>query len=264
MLKFAFFFTFGRFSIIIYNEENNRNRFFGRKGYFMKIAGLQKLTLLDFPGKVACTVFTDGCNFRCPFCHNASLVLPNGHIGEISEEEFFAFLKKREGILDGVVVTGGEPTLASGLYEFIAKVKSMGYLVKLDSNGSMPDKLRVLIDDGLLDYIAMDIKTVPEKYDSVAGVKVDGRKIRESMDRIRHSGIPHEFRTTVVKGLHTKEDIVGVAKLLGEGEAYYLQSFVDSGDILSDGCEAFSAEEMHAIADEARRFCPTVQLRGIE
>jgi len=231
---------------------------------FMKIAGLRKLTLLDFPGRVACVVFTNGCNFRCPFCHNASLVLPRGEHEDISEEDFFAFLKKRKGILDGVVITGGEPTLAAGLYDFIAAVKREGYPVKLDTNGSFPEKLRELLKDGLLDYIAMDIKTLPEKYERVAGVKADLEKLAESIDLIRSGGIPHEFRTTVVKGLHTPEDIVGIAKMLGENEAYYLQGFVDSGDILAEGCEAFSAEEMHAIADAAKEFCPRCELRGIE
>ncbi len=230
----------------------------------MKIAGLRKLTLLDFPGRVACVVFTNGCNFRCPFCHNASLVVPKGEHEDISEEEFFAFLKKRKGILDGVVITGGEPTLTAGLCDFIAAVKREGYPVKLDTNGSFPEKLRSLLDGGLLDYVAMDIKTVPEKYESVAGVKVDFETLAESIDMIQKSGVPHEFRTTVVKGLHTPEDIVGVAKMLGENEAYYLQGFVDSGDILAEGCEAFSDEEMHAIAERAKEFCPKCELRGIE
>ncbi|MBO5305965.1 MAG: anaerobic ribonucleoside-triphosphate reductase activating protein [Clostridia bacterium] len=230
----------------------------------MKIAGLRKLTLLDFPGRVACVVFTNGCNFRCPFCHNASLVLPRGEHEDISEEEFFAFLRKRKGILDGVVITGGEPTLANGLYEFIAAVKQEGYPVKLDTNGSFPDKLKPLLADGLLDYVAMDIKTLPEKYERVAGVSVDLDKLSESIDMIRKSGIPHEFRTTVVKGLHTKEDIVGIAKMLGEGEAYYLQGFVDSGDILAEGCEAFSDDEMHEMCEAAKVFCPRCELRGIE
>jgi len=235
-----------------------------RKDLAMKIAGLRKLTLLDFPGRVACVVFTNGCNFRCPFCHNASLVLPRGESEEVSEEEFFAFLKKRKGILDGVVITGGEPTLAKGLYEFIVAVKQEGYPVKLDTNGSFPDKLKPLLADGLLDYVAMDIKSVPEKYEAVAGVKVDMDALAESIEAIRTSGVPHEFRTTVVKGLHTEADIVGVAQMLGEGEAYYLQGFVDSGDILADGCAAFSDEEMHAMCERAKEFCPKCELRGIE
>lgn len=230
----------------------------------MKIAGLQKLTLLDYPGKVACTVFTYGCNFRCPFCHNASLVLPKNGEEAMSEEDFFAFLKKRQGILDGVVITGGEPTVSVGLAEFMTRIGGLGYPVKLDTNGALPEKLRPLIERGLPSYIAMDIKTLPEKYERVAGVPVAPENILESIKMIRESGISYEFRTTVVKGLHTKEDIIGIAKLLGEGVDYYLQGFVDSGDILTDGCAAFSAEEMHEMCDEARLYCPNVQLRGVD
>lgn len=230
----------------------------------MKIAGLRKLTLLDFPGRVACVVFTNGCNFRCPFCHNASLVMPGTEHEDITEEEFFAFLKKRKGILDGVVITGGEPTLAPGLYDFIVAVKAAGYPVKLDTNGSFPEKLKPLLDDGLLDYVAMDIKTTPENYERVAGVKVNMDTLSESIAAIRASGVPHEFRTTVVKGLHTADDIVNVAKMLGPDEAYYLQGFVDSGDVLTDGCEAFSNEEMHQMLERAKEFCPLCELRGME
>ena len=230
----------------------------------MKIAGLSKLTLLDFPGRMACIVFTEGCNFRCPFCHNASLVTHTSENSEISEEEFFTFLKKRKGILDGVVITGGEPTIASGLYEFIAEVRRLGYPVKLDTNGSFPDRVRRLLDDGMLDYIAMDIKTVQGRYSEVTGVTADYDKILQSIDLIRHSGIPHEFRTTVVRGLHTQEDIVDIARMLGSEEPYYLQGFVDSGDILSGGCSAFSDDEMHAMVKASRQYCPKCELRGIE
>lgn len=230
----------------------------------MKIAGLSKLTLLDFPGRMACIVFTEGCNFRCPFCHNASLVTHTKEGGDISEQEFFSFLKKRKGILDGVVITGGEPMIAQGLYEFITEVRALGYPVKLDTNGSFPDRLMRLLDDHMLDYVAMDIKTVGEKYSTVAGVAVDYDKIAQSIDILRGCGIPHEFRTTVVRGLHTKEDIVNIARMLGSEESYYLQGFVDSGDILSQGCAAFSDEEMHDMADAARQYCPKCELRGIE
>ena len=184
----------------------------------MKIAGLSKLTLLDFPGRMACIVFTEGCNFRCPFCHNASLVTRTGENEEISEQEFFSFLKKRKGILDGVVITGGEPTIAEGLYEFIAEVRELGYPVKLDTNGSFPDRIKRLLDGGMLDYIAMDIKTAREEYPKVTGVAVDYEKILRSIELIRGSGIPHEFRTTVVRGLHTEEDIVNIARMLGGEE----------------------------------------------
>ena len=230
----------------------------------MKIAGLSKLTLLDFPGRMACIVFTEGCNFRCPFCHNASLVTHTEQNTEISEQEFFSFLQKRKGILDGVVITGGEPTIAKGLYEFIAKVREFGYPVKLDTNGSFPDRIKQLLDDGMLDYIAMDIKTTRERYPLVTGVAVDYDKIAQSINIIKNSGIPHEFRTTVVRGLHEMEDIVEVARMLGKEESYYLQGFVDSGDILGEGCMAFSDEEMRMVQRAAAEYCPKCQLRGIE
>lgn len=230
----------------------------------MKIAGLQKLTLLDFPGRMACIVFTEGCNFRCPFCHNASLVTRSGANAEVPGEEFFSFLKKRKGILDGVVITGGEPTLSVGLQEFIEAVKQEGYPVKLDTNGSFPERIQTLLERGLLDYIAMDIKTIPEKYSMVAGVPIGYSNIQKSIDLIINSGIPHEFRTTVVKGLHVAEDIVSIAKMLGKDQSYYLQSFVDSGDILSEGYSAFSEQEMHAMHEQAKVFCPNCSLRGIE
>lgn len=228
----------------------------------MQIAGLQKLTLLDFPGRMACIVFTHGCNFRCPFCHNAPLVVDERG-AEYGEEAFFAFLAKRRGILDGVVITGGEPLLAPGLEEFIERIRAAGYLVKLDTNGSFPDRLAALIERKLLDYIAMDVKTVPEEYERVCGVRVDVEKIKDSIRLICESGVPHEFRTTVVKGLHAKEDIVSVAKMLA-GEPYYLQGFVDSGNLIGEGCEAFSKEEMHDIHDAAKAVSDTCFLRGIE
>lgn len=228
----------------------------------MKIAGLQKLTLLDFPTKMACVVFTHGCNFRCPFCHNAPLVVGDG-AQEYSEEAFFDFLKKRQGILDGVVITGGEPLLARGIEEFICRVREMGYLVKLDTNGSFPDRLSALLERGLLDYVAMDVKTEFSEYATVVGVNTDIEKIKESIALLRACGVAHEFRTTVVKGLHTKENMVAIAEMLA-GEPYYLQGFVDSGHLIGEGCEAFTKEEMHAIHDAARAVSGTCFLRGVE
>ncbi len=228
----------------------------------MSTAGLQKLTLLDFPEHMACTVFTHGCNFRCPFCHNAALVVEDDG-GAYDEDAFFAFLGKRRGILDGVVITGGEPLMAEGIEDFIRRVKGMGLKVKLDTNGSFPARLRALLDEGLLDYIAMDIKTLPEKYEAVAGVPVNMARILESVELIRGCGVPHEFRTTVVKGLHTEEDIVALAETVA-GERYFLQGFVDSGAILGCGCEAFSAEEMRAMHARAAAVSPQCRLRGVE
>ena len=229
------------------------------------IMGLQKVTLLDFPGKVACTVFLGGCNLRCPFCHNASLVLPRDTKPVISEEEFFAFLRKRQGILDGVCVTGGEPLLQPGVVDFIAKIRFLGYAVKLDTNGTRPDRLAPLLEAKAVDFVAMDVKSSPLGYEAATGVTIDFDKIRESIRLIRESGIAHEFRTTVVAGLHTKDDIVEAAKLVGDSP-YFLQSFADSGDLIDSnrGFNAFSPAEMHEICNEARAFAPNCAVRGIE
>jgi pyruvate formate lyase activating enzyme len=201
----------------------------------MQINGFQKLTLLDFPGKVACIVFTPGCNFRCPFCHNASLVT---HIdGErIEEEEILSYLKKRQGLLDGVVVTGGEPTLQGDLADFLGKVKALGYAVKLDTNGTSPERLKTLVEKGLVDYVAMDIKNTAAKYPVTAGCgsAVLG-KVEESIDFLLADTVDYEFRTTVTAELHTPQDIGDIAKRIKGAKRYFLQNFIDSGDIVSPG-----------------------------
>lgn len=228
----------------------------------MKISGLQKLTLLDYPGKMACTVFTHGCNFRCGFCHNALLVTEdNSDI--ISEDEFFAFLKKRQGILEGVCISGGEPTLQADLREFITKVKSLGYAVKLDTNGTNPRLLKSLIEDNLLDYVAMDIKHSPDKYDSICSCQVDMDTIRESVSIIMDSGIDHEFRTTTVREYHTAEDFDAIAQWIKGDSKYFLQHFEDSGNLIGDNLSAFTKEEMTAFADRIREKVPNIALRGV-
>ena len=228
----------------------------------MKISGLQKLTLLDYPGKMACTVFTYGCNFRCPFCHNALLVTEENS-DNISEAEFFAFLKKRQGILDGVCISGGEPTLQKDLTEFIGKIKAMGYAVKLDTNGSKPEVLRNLIEENLLDYVAMDIKNSPAKYSLTCGCEVDMVPIKESVSIIRESGIDHEFRTTTVRELHSAEDFGDIAEWLESDSKYFLQQFVDSGNLICDGISPVSKEEITAFAESIREKLPNVTIRGI-
>lgn len=229
----------------------------------MGIAGLQKLTLLDYPGKVACTVFLGGCNLRCPFCHNASLVVPHGEVPHMSEEEFFSFLKKRQGILDGVCVTGGEPLLYPSVGDFLARIREMGYLVKLDTNGTLPECLAPLLAASCVDYVAMDVKSSPAGYRKAVGVAVDTDKIMQSLSLIRNSGIAHEVRTTVVKGIHTEEDVVEMAKLVGDSP-YFLQGFIDSGDLIDGGAlSAFTKEEMTAMRDKARQFAPQCELRGV-
>jgi pyruvate formate lyase activating enzyme len=229
----------------------------------MIIRGLQKTTLLDFPEKLACTVFTGGCNFRCPFCHNASLVLNSGAIEEIPEDEFFFYLSRRKGVLDGVCITGGEPLLNSDIFEFIKKIRSYGLLVKLDTNGSMPDRLEALIDAGLVDYVAMDIKNAPTKYALTAGVDEYPAEIERSIDIIIKKAPEYEFRTTVVRELHEKEDIIKIANRIKNAKKYFLQSYVDSGDIISSGFSAYSPTEMLEILENTRKILPCTALRGI-
>ena len=228
----------------------------------MKISGLQKLTLLDFPGKMACTVFTYGCNFRCPFCHNALLVTEENS-DNISEDEFFTFLKKRQGILDGVCISGGEPTLQKDLADFIRKVRALGYAVKLDTNGSSPHILRSLIDEKLLDYVAMDIKNSPDKYNLTCGCEVDMDLIKESVSIIKESGIDHEFRTTSVKELHSAEDFGQIASWLQGDSKYFIQHFEDSGNLIGENLSPFSKEEMSLFGESIGHKLPNVAIRGV-
>lgn len=230
----------------------------------MRIQGLQKLTLLDFPERVACTVFFAGCNFRCPFCHNASLVVDIPSEGDLTEEEFFSFLKKRQGILDGVCVTGGEPLLQPGIEEFIRKIKELGYAVKLDTNGSFPEKLKFLVEKGLVDYVAMDIKNCPEDYGLTAGVpNLDVSSIIESVAYLKEGHVPYEFRTTVVKNYHTKESFEKIGKWIQGTEKYFLQNFVDSGDLIGKDTKGCSEEEMKEFLQIVHKYVPNVKIRGI-
>lgn len=230
----------------------------------MLISGLQKLTLLDYPGKVACTVFTGGCNFRCPFCHNASLVLPERMAHDSSEEAVLAFLKKRQGILDGVAVTGGEPLLHKDIDLFLKKVKDLGYKIKLDTNGSFPDRLIQLCKAGLVDRVAMDIKNSPALYEKTVGAKVNMADIERSKDFLLSGTVDYEFRTTTVKGLHTAESIKEAAKWIKGAKEYYLQQFKDSGDILDIEClGAFDEKEMELLRTAAAEFVPAAELRGV-
>lgn len=229
----------------------------------MIIKGLQKLTLLDYPEKTACTVFTGGCNFRCPFCHNASLVT-NLNSDEISESDFFELLNKRKNVLQGVCITGGEPTLMPDLSEFIAKIKKFGYLVKLDSNGYKPEVIKYLVNNNLIDYIAMDIKNSEEKYSLTTGVPdIDISKIKESINFIMNCGIDYEFRTTVVKELHTPTDIEAIGLLIKDAKKYYLQTFIDSGDLIRTGYSGYDKEVMEHLLDIARqKVTKNAYLRG--
>lgn len=209
----------------------------------MIIQGLQKLTVLDFPGQVACIVFTAGCSFRCPFCHNATLVKGEGDV--VTEDEVLSFLKKRQGILDGVVITGGEPTIQKDLKEFILKVKALGYKVKLDTNGYHPDALKELLDGNLLDYVAMDVKNSKEKYSCTTGIQnVDISRIERSIEMLKIGNVPYEFRTTVMEETHAIQDIVEIGKWLQGAKKHYIQSFKDSGDILAGSFTPPSDEKM--------------------
>ena len=232
----------------------------------MFISGLQKLTLLDYPGRVACTVFTAGCNFRCPFCHNASLVLPERLSEDVNEGAVLKFLERRRGVLDGVAVTGGEPLLHRELPAFLERVKAMGYLVKLDTNGSFPDRLKQVVKAGLVDRVAMDIKNAPESYGMTVGCEgFNIRAVDESRAYLLSGAVEYEFRTTAVKGLHTEESISAAAKWIAGAREYYLQQYKNSGDVLRDnGLSAFDKEEMTALQKAAARYVPGVSLRGVE
>ncbi len=231
----------------------------------MEIHGLQKLTLLDFPGHTACTVFTGRCNFRCPFCQNASLVLRPDSLAKIPEEDVFSFLEKRKGLLDGVAVTGGEPTLQPDLPDFLRRVKDMGYETKLDTNGARPELLRSLLAAGLIDYVAMDIKSSPAGYARCAGVPDKVLEpVRESAALLESCGVAHEFRTTAVKGLHTPEDFAAIGRWLAGTEKYFIQSYADSGDILAPGMAAFSHEELVSLLAAVQPYIPNAALRGVD
>lgn len=230
----------------------------------MIIYGLQKLSLLDYPGKTACTVFTGGCNFRCPYCHNASLVVGLNEVEPIDYDEFFAFLNKRKNILDGVCITGGEPLLQPDIEDFIQEIKLLGYSVKLDTNGSFPDKLKHLIDEKLIDYVAMDIKNSPAKYSVTAGISEQVfSKINKSVELLLSNAVDYEFRTTVVKELHSKEDFVSVGEWIKGAKRYFIQSFIDSGDILGGTFSAYSKSELEAIRDLMLSYVKETHIRGI-
>lgn len=227
----------------------------------MNIQGYQKLTLLDYPGRTACTVFTGGCNLRCPFCHNAGLVRtplaqPN------AQTEVLTYLEQRRGVLDGVCVTGGEPLLQPDLADFLRQVRQMGYAVKLDTNGSLPDRLATLLASGLVDYVAMDVKSSPTGYALAVGGDVDVTVYDRSIRLIRDSGLPYEFRTTAVRGIHSTADFTAIGEWLSGVPAYFIQRFVDSGQILEEGYAAFSQAEMEELLAAVREHIPAAQIRG--
>lgn len=230
----------------------------------MRFSGFQKLTLLDYPEKTACTLFTAGCNFRCPFCHNAALVTHIDNTNFFTEEYVLDYLKKRAGVLDGVCITGGEPLMNADLASFIKKVKDLGYLVKLDTNGSYPERLEQLIDSGLIDYVAMDIKNCKEKYIETADCsKDDLANVEKSVEILKRGKIDFEFRTTIVKEYHTEDDIKKISCWIEGASKYFLQNFIDSGDVIKNNLSSVEPETLVNMRIVAQDIIPKVEIRGI-
>lgn len=231
----------------------------------MKIVGIQKLTLLDYPGTVACTIFTPGCNFCCPFCQNASLVLPGKQPDCISSDDILGFLRKRYGVLEGVAITGGEPLLQPDIADFLAQVKAIGYRIKLDTNGTAPNILDRLLAAGLVDCVAVDIKASPAGYPAAVGLSdVDVQRIDKTRVLLMSGEIPFEFRTTVVNGIHTDKEMLEIARWIAGDEEYYLQQYRESGEIIRPaGLSSPDEAQMKHYADIVRPFVPNVQIRGL-
>ena len=229
----------------------------------MKISGIQRLTLLDFPGRTACTVFTPGCNLRCPFCHNASLAL-NTAEESFNEAELFSYLEKRRGVLDGVAITGGEPLLQKDIVPFIRRIYDMGFQVKLDTNGFFPTALSDAVSSGCVSYIAMDIKNSIEKYAETVGIRgVSLDNVLRSIAIIMASGIEYEFRTTAVAEFHTPDDFEQIGSLILGAKNYYIQKFKDSGELISSNLHPLSDEDMLKCAEKAAKYVENVGLRGV-
>lgn len=230
----------------------------------MKLHGLQKMTLLDFPGHVACTVFLGGCDFRCPYCHNAELI--DGTAKPVMDsEELLAFLSKRKGLLDGVAVTGGEPCLHTDLPDLLAEIRAMGFATKLDTNGGHPALLREILARGLADYVAMDVKNSPAKYALTCGVpSVDLAAIRESIALLKDGAPDYEFRTTVVRELHEEADFTEIGRMIEGAKRYFLQCFTDRDSVPFEGLHAPEKADLERFAAIARRFVPNTSLRGVD
>lgn len=231
----------------------------------MKIGGIQRLTLLDYPGKVACTVFTVGCNLRCPFCHNASLVTHTQDAESYSVKELMEYLQKRKGMLDGVCISGGEPLLQGDIEDVIRDIKALGYSVKLDTNGTFPEKLEQLINKGLIDYVAMDVKNCEEKYAVTAGLdSIDISKIKKSISILMEGKVDFEFRTTVVNELHTPSDIKKLAGMISGAEKYFIQPFLHSPDLIVDGLSAVQTQDLVQMKQFSELFVESVKIRGVD
>ena len=244
--------------MIIYRNNNGDNM-------LDLICGFNKLTMVDFDGKMSATIFLGACNFRCPFCHNSSLVLDPNDNDKVSFEEIYDYLKKRRGILEAVCITGGEPTLYPDLKEMIKKIKELGYLVKLDTNGTNPSIIKELYKEGLIDYIAMDIKNSYKKYPITAGKKsIDNEAIKESIEFLLHSGVDYEFRTTIVNELHAIDDMKEIAQMIKGAKRYFLQMFVDNGSCIAGGLHKVEIEDAKAMVQILKKDIEYVALRGYE
>ena len=229
----------------------------------MNISGFTKLTLIDYPEKVACIIFTQGCNFNCGFCHNSGLIKCNMD-NLIKEKEIFEYLEKRKNIIDGVVISGGEPTIQKDLIPFTKKIKDMGFLVKLDTNGSNPEVLKNLINNNLVDYIAMDIKNVFKEYNPIINFKqINIDKIKESIDLIKTSNVNHEFRTTIMKNYHNIDKITEISEYLGKDQKYYLQNFQDSSNVTDKNLVSFTNDMLLNFQNKLNSNFPNVVVRGI-
>lgn len=233
----------------------------------IKIGGMQKMTLLDYPDKVAATIFTGGCCFKCPYCHNKDLVFLPDDYEFFDLDDVLSYLEKRKGILDGVCISGGEPLMQEGLEDFIKELREMGYLVKLDTNGFYPEKLEHLCAEGLVDYVAMDIKNCPERYAETVGLNAEVFRmdnVQESMQFLMKGTVDYEFRTTVVREFHSEEDMLKLAQWIAGDEKYYLQQFMDSGNLIQSGWSAYNEEEMKHLCDVVRQYVPKAMLRGVK
>ena len=229
------------------------------------ICGFNKLTMVDYDGKMSATIFLGACNFRCPFCHNSSLVLNPNDNEKISFNEIYDYLRKRRGILEAVCITGGEPTLYPDLFEMIKEIKELGYLVKLDTNGTNPAIVKELYKEGLIDYVAMDIKNSYTKYPITTGKKsIDKEPIKESIEFLINSGIDYEFRTTIVKELHTIDDMKEIALMIKGAKRYYLQQFIDNGGCIVSGLHKVDKDDAIIFRDELKKTLECVELRGYE
>lgn len=229
----------------------------------IKISGFDKLTLLNYPNKVACTIFTKGCNFKCPFCHNAELLDINNDYSTIDESVIFTYLEKRKGLLDGVCISGGEPLIQKGIKEFIKKIKDLGYLIKIDTNGSNPQILQELIDEKLVDYVAMDIKNTWDKYNLTAGCNIKLDNIKKSIDIMENSPIDYEFRTTIIKKFHNIDDIKEIGQMLKNKSKYYLQNFVKSDGVLNKNLMPFTIDELKDMQKKLKKDYPNITFRDL-